>query len=82
MQIRFLADPSAAFTKAMELDFDGSAIFGGPRSVRYALALEDGKVMSTHIEPDRTGVDGKLDRQMRTRLSLISSRIVSGQGSR
>jgi peroxiredoxin 5 len=58
MKIRFLADPSAAFTTALDLDFDGTAIFGGKRSVRYALKIEDGKVTSVHVEPDKTGVDG------------------------
>jgi 2-Cys peroxiredoxin 5 len=58
LQIRFLADPSAGFTKALELDFDGTAIFGGSRSQRYALKIEDGKVTKTFIEPDGTGADG------------------------
>ncbi|KAK5721176.1 hypothetical protein LTR17_014817 [Elasticomyces elasticus] len=46
----------AAFTKALELDFDGTAIFGQPRSKRYALVVDDGKVKSIHVEPDNTGV--------------------------
>ncbi|KAL8404580.1 hypothetical protein RB594_009439 [Gaeumannomyces avenae] len=54
---RFLGDPQAAFTKALELDFDGTAIFGGPRSKRYALVIKDGKVKSAHVEPDSTGTD-------------------------
>ncbi|ROT35767.1 putative peroxiredoxin 5, prdx5 [Sodiomyces alkalinus F11] len=53
--IRFLGDPSAAFTKALDLDFDGTAIFGGVRGKRYALVVEDGKVKSAHVEPDNTG---------------------------
>jgi len=55
--IRFLGDPSAAFTKALELDFDAAAIFGGPRSKRYVLEIEDGKVSKMHIESDNTGLD-------------------------
>jgi len=54
--IRFLADPTAEFTRALDLAFDGSAIFGGDRSKRYALVIEDGKVKSVHVEPDNTGV--------------------------
>ncbi|KAK1072509.1 hypothetical protein LTR12_009888 [Friedmanniomyces endolithicus] len=54
--IRFLADPHAAFTKALDLEFDGTAIFGQPRSKRYALVVEDGKVKKVHVEPDNTGV--------------------------
>ena len=45
-QFRFLGDPSAEFTKALDLDFDASKIFGGVRSKRYALVIEDGKVKS------------------------------------
>ena len=58
-QIRFLGDPTAKFTEALDLAFDGSAIFGGPRSKRYAMEVEDGKVKSLHVEPDNTGLDGK-----------------------
>ncbi|KAK5732223.1 hypothetical protein LTR17_010669 [Elasticomyces elasticus] len=42
--------------RALELDFDGTAIFGQPRSKRYALVVDDGKVKSVHVEPDNTGV--------------------------
>ncbi|KAM4064601.1 redoxin domain-containing protein [Hirsutella rhossiliensis] len=55
--IRFIADPTAGFTKALDLGFDGTAIFGGVRSQRYALKIENGKVSKTHIEPDGTGAD-------------------------
>lgn len=58
-QIRFLGDPSGQFTEALDVGFDGSAIFGGMRSKRYALVVENGKVKSVHIEPDNTGTDGK-----------------------
>ncbi|KAH9906037.1 Redoxin-domain-containing protein [Xylariomycetidae sp. FL2044] len=55
--IRFLADPSGDFTKALDLGFDATAIFGGMRAKRYALVIEDGKVKSIHVEPDNTGTD-------------------------
>ncbi|MCJ1471648.1 hypothetical protein MMC13_000288 [Lambiella insularis] len=55
--IRFLADPSAAFTRALDLAFDGRALFGGSRSKRYALVIKDGSVHGVHVEPDNTGVD-------------------------
>ncbi|CZS97947.1 related to peroxiredoxin 5, mitochondrial precursor [Rhynchosporium agropyri] len=55
--IRFLGDPTAKFTEALNLTFDGAAIFGGPRSKRYALEIEDGKVKALHVEPDNTGLD-------------------------
>jgi len=40
------------------LSFDGAAIFGGDRSKRYALVIEDGKVKKAFVEPDNTGVKG------------------------
>lgn len=58
--VRFLADPHAAFTNALDLAFDGTAVFGQPRSKRYALVIEDGKVKQAHVEPDNTGLDGRL----------------------
>ncbi|KAI1166023.1 Redoxin [Nemania serpens] len=55
--IRFLADPTGAFTKALDLGFDVIPVFGHTRAKRYALVIEDGKVKSTHVEPDNTGTD-------------------------
>lgn len=59
-QVRFLGDPSVAFTKELDLSFDGASIFGGDRSKRYALVIENGAVKEAHVEPDNTGVNGKL----------------------
>jgi len=53
--IRFLADPTGQFTKAMDMAFDGGAIFGGDRSKRYAVVVKNGKVASVNVEPDNTG---------------------------
>lgn len=58
-QIRFLADTHAAFTNAVDLAFDATAIFGQPRSRRYALVIEDGKVQEMFVEPDNTGLTGQ-----------------------
>ncbi|GAM85740.1 hypothetical protein ANO11243_037480 [Dothideomycetidae sp. 11243] len=55
--MRFLSDPLAEFTKKLELDFEGVPFFLGPRSKRYALVVEDGKVKEAHVEPDNTGVN-------------------------
>ncbi|KAF2720938.1 Redoxin, partial [Polychaeton citri CBS 116435] len=56
--IRFLADPHGTFTSSLDLAFDEAIpIFGQPRSKRYALVIEDGKVKSAHVEPDNTGVN-------------------------
>lgn len=57
-QIRFLGDPSAAFTSALDLSFDSAAIFGNNRSKRYALVTQDGQITKIAVEPDNTGVDG------------------------
>ncbi|EFX03881.1 tsa family protein [Grosmannia clavigera kw1407] len=58
--IRFLGDPAGEFTKALDLDFDATPIFGNPRSKRYALVIRDGKVESAHVEPDNTGTNVSL----------------------
>lgn len=55
--IRFLADPHGALTSALDLSFDSAAIFGNARSKRYALVVEDGKVVQAHVEPDNTGLN-------------------------
>ena len=60
-QIRFLGDPSTAFTRELNLILDGAAIFGGDRSKRYALKVEDGVVKEAFVEPDGTGVNGLRD---------------------
>lgn len=48
------------FTNALDLSFEAAAIFGGPRSKRYALVVEDGVVKQAHVENDNTGLDGEL----------------------
>lgn len=58
--IRFLADPHSELTTALDLSFDGAAIFGNARSKRYALVVENGKVTQAFVEPDNTGLDGTL----------------------
>jgi peroxiredoxin 5 len=58
--IRFLGDPSGAFTKAFDTEFDSAKIFGQNRSKRYVVTVKDGKVEGVFIEPDNTGVDGEL----------------------
>lgn len=37
------------------------AIFGNDRSKRYALVVENGKVKEAFVEPDNTGISGKMD---------------------
>lgn len=47
--ITMIADGGAAFTKALGLQMD-TADFGGIRSQRYAMVIEDGKVTTLNIE--------------------------------
>ncbi|EAQ83338.1 hypothetical protein CHGG_09742 [Chaetomium globosum CBS 148.51] len=62
--IRFFADPTGRFTKMLDMAFDGSAIFGGDRSKRYAIVVEQGKVKSVAVEPDNTGTSVSLAEQV------------------
>ena len=58
-KLRFLGDASGAFTKALDTQFDATAIMGNVRSKRFAIQTEDGKVTSVAIEPDNTGITSK-----------------------
>ena len=57
--IRFLADASGAFTRALDVEFPSAAFLGTNRSKRYALVIEGGKVKSVNVEPDNIGADGE-----------------------
>nr|POE93504.1 putative peroxiredoxin pmp20 [Quercus suber] len=61
-KIRFLADPHAAFTTALDLAYDATAVFGQPRSKRYALVIDAGRVAKLFVEPDNTGMTDLLFR--------------------
>lgn len=56
--IRFLGDADGSFTKAMDLDFDASALLGNVRSKRAAVQTKDGKVTKVAVEPDNIGHTG------------------------
>ncbi|KAI5298810.1 hypothetical protein KEM55_002897 [Ascosphaera atra] len=59
-KVRFLADPSGAFTKTLHSSLlwsGGQAVFGNDRSKRYALLVKDGKIFRDFVEPDNTGLD-------------------------
>lgn len=58
-KVRMLADPSAAFTKAVDLATDLPPL-GGVRSKRYSMVVEDGKITSLQVEPDGTGLSCSL----------------------
>jgi peroxiredoxin len=49
-RVDFLSDGNAEFTRAVGLDFDGSAIGLGTRSRRYAMVVDDGVVRTLLVE--------------------------------
>lgn len=49
-KIMFLADGTAAFARALGMEFDGSASGLGIRSKRYAMLVEDGVVKALNVE--------------------------------
>merc|ERR1712002_530488 len=58
-KVRMLADPTAAFAKAVDLLLDSDQIvqvLGNKRSKRYSMLVEDGVVKKLNVEPDGTGL--------------------------
>eukprot|EP00066_Takifugu_rubripes_P006376 XP_003971136.1 PREDICTED: peroxiredoxin-5, mitochondrial [Takifugu rubripes] len=58
-KVRMLADPTGAFTKAVDLLLDSEElvqVLGNKRSKRYAMLVEDGVVKKINVEPDGTGL--------------------------
>jgi len=58
-KVRMLADPTGAFTDALELSVD-LPVLGGKRSKRYSMVVEDGVVKELNVEPDNTGLSCSL----------------------
>lgn len=58
-KVRMLADPTAAFTDALELSMDIPPL-GGKRSKRYSMVVEDGIIKELNVEPDNTGLSCSL----------------------
>ncbi|CCE61134.1 hypothetical protein TPHA_0A00490 [Tetrapisispora phaffii CBS 4417] len=54
--IRIIADTQGDFARKGGYLFDSKNIFGNDRSIRYALIVEDGKVIKEFCEPDKTGL--------------------------
>ncbi|XP_016098718.1 peroxiredoxin-5, mitochondrial-like [Sinocyclocheilus grahami] len=58
-KVRMLADPTGAFTKAVDLFLNNDhlmQVLGNLRSQRYAMLIEDGVVLKLSVEPDGTGL--------------------------
>jgi peroxiredoxin len=51
--IMMLGDGDGSYTKALGLEMD-TAGFGGIRSQRYAMIIENGKVTSLHVEQPKS----------------------------
>ncbi|KAM3165283.1 Redoxin domain-containing protein [Lachancea thermotolerans] len=56
-QVHIVADTKGEFAKSGDTLFDSEEVFGNKRNYRYAVVVEDGKVVSTFEEPDKTGVN-------------------------
>ncbi|KAM9331832.1 peroxiredoxin-5, mitochondrial [Pholidichthys leucotaenia] len=70
-KIRMLADPTGAFTKAVDLLLDSDQIvqvLGNKRSKRYSMLVEDGVVKKINVEPDGTGLSCSLASNMLSEL--------------
>lgn len=48
--ISMISDPNSNFTKAVGMDFDAPPVGFVSRSRRYAMIVEDGKVVTLHVE--------------------------------
>ncbi len=64
-EIDMLADGDASFTKALGLDKD-TAGFGGVRSKRYAMVVEDQTVTGLYIEQDKEFVVSRAEAVLNT----------------
>lgn len=58
-KIRLLADPTAAFTKNVDLGVDLPPL-GGLRSKRYSMVVDNGVITQLNVEPDGTGLSCSL----------------------
>ncbi|MBU6159824.1 MAG: peroxiredoxin [Myxococcales bacterium] len=58
-KVRMLADPAAAFTRALGLEVEAAGL-GGTRSKRYSMIIKDGVVTALNVEPDGFGLSCSL----------------------
>lgn len=67
-KIRMLADTCGAFTKAIDLEKDLSAVLGTVRCQRFSMLVEDGVVKTLNVEPDGTGLTCSLANNIMSQL--------------
>ncbi|CAO3593184.1 unnamed protein product [Absidia cylindrospora] len=58
--VEYLADAKGELARAMDLAFDASGALGNHRFQRFAAIVENGVVKQLFVEPDRTGLDVSL----------------------
>ncbi|KAG8303091.1 Peroxiredoxin-5, mitochondrial [Homalodisca vitripennis] len=63
-KVRMLADPSAEFTKALDLATDLPPL-GGVRSKRYSMLIDNCVISSINVEPDGTGLSCSLAKNLK-----------------
>ncbi|MBN3282788.1 PRDX5 protein, partial [Polyodon spathula] len=66
-KVRMLADPTGAFTQAVDLLLDNDhllEVLGNKRSQRYAMLVQDGVVKKLNVEPDGHGLTCSLSSSM------------------
>jgi len=68
-KVRMLADTTGAFAKAAGLELDLSAVLGNVRCKRFAMVVENGKVVELNVEPDGTGMTCSLSDNILQKLS-------------
>lgn len=64
-EINMLADGDASFTKALGLDKD-TAGFGGVRSTRYAMVIDDQKVIGLYVEQGKEFIVSRAEAVLNT----------------
>ncbi|MDN3379590.1 MULTISPECIES: peroxiredoxin [unclassified Pseudoalteromonas] len=64
-EINMLADGDASFTKALGLDKD-TAGFGGVRSLRYAMVIDDQTVIGLYVEQDKEFIVSRAEAVLNT----------------
>lgn len=67
-KIRMLADPTAAFTKAIGMDFDATQMLGSVRSKRYSMVVDKGRVTQLNVEPDGGGLTCSVAEELLSKL--------------
>lgn len=67
-KVRMLADTCGAFTKAIDLEKDLSAVLGSVRTQRFSMIVQDGVVKVLNVEPDGTGLTCSLSNSIISQL--------------